>query len=201
MIGALNGKVKQIEGSKALVNVNGVGYLLELTEADIAALHGKTGDVFFYTHLIVKEDALDLYGFLELDQRNLFRLVITAKGVGPKAGHKIVSKMNAESFCSLILSGDINRLSQIPGIGKKGAQQIILDLKKKISQLALGTKNSGMPASTVYGGVYPEAVSALIALGYGKEISEKSVQSAISQIENSNDVQEVIKTALAVMGG
>jgi Holliday junction DNA helicase RuvA len=200
MIASLKGILISIQDTAAVIDVNGVGYLVEVPEASAPLLGERIQqEVNLYTHMIVREDAQELYGFLDENQRELFRLLITAKGVGPRGAHKILSSITVEDFCSLVAQGNAAGLTRLPGIGKKGAEQIVLDLKKKIVKI-MGEVPSPVPGiPSMPQPRHKEAVSALVALGYRAMDAEGAVARISGDLDKELSVEEIIKHALAAM--
>ncbi len=195
----LNGTVAHIEPYLAVVDCGGVGYACRTTNTTLSALKkGEKGKLF--THLNVREDAMELYGFATQEELNLFRQLVSVSGVGPKAALAILSANNPANLALSIITGDEKALTCAPGVGKKIAQRVILELKDK---LAKGQAING--AGESYGGsgvtVIPEnklseASAALAVLGY----SQSEIGFALKGLDlNDLTLEQVIKAALKKM--
>lgn len=197
----LNGTVAHIAPNLAVIDCGGVGYACRTTNVTLSALTvGKVGKL--YTYLNVREDAMELYGFATEEELNCFQMLISVSGVGPKAALSILSSAPPERLAMSIITGDEKALTATPGIGKKIAQRIILELKDKLAKGQLG--GVGV-AGEAYGGtgvtVIPEnkvseASAALAVLGY----SQTEISVALKGIDIENlTLEQVIKTALKKM--
>lgn len=195
----VNGTVAHIGPYLAVIDCGGVGYACKTTNVTLSALSiGKTAKL--YTHLNVREDAMELYGFATENELNCFELLISVSGVGPKAAISILSAAPPEQLALAIITGDEKVLTGAPGIGKKIAQRIILELKDKLAKGQLG-----MAGGEVYGGsgmtLIPEnklseASAALAVLGY----SQSEIGVALRGVEMENlTLEQIIKEALKRM--
>ena len=192
MIAFLKGKIEELEETKAIVDVNGVGYGVFITGRDAGILSGNRETVKLYTYLQVREDAMQLYGFLKKDDLHVFQLLLGVNGIGPKAALGIFA----------VLAGDAKAISRAPGIGAKSAQKIILELKDKFdlqetfdSSLAETENDAVVTAGDRQ--IQDEAVQALVALGYPAGESLKAVRS-VQQTENMT-TEDLLKAALRNM--
>jgi Holliday junction DNA helicase RuvA len=163
---------------------------------------GDTGsEVMLYTHLAVREDGVELFGFADMQELNCFRLLISVSGVGPKAATAILSDMNSEQFAFVVASGDSKTLTRTKGIGTKTAQRIVLELKDKISSDAFGGTSSNTSSGAVPTGISGtpsaagEALEALMVLGY----SQGEAAAVLRKIDPSLGTQDLIKEALKIM--
>lgn len=185
-----------------VVEAAGVGYLIYIPTQYFDMLPDEGEDVKIYTYLCVREDAMILYGFLSKDDLEIFKLLITVSGIGPKGGLAILSTLSADDLRFAILSGDSKAISKAPGIGAKTAQRVILDLKDKLSledafEKKLENQTSGAAVS-INSTVKNDAVMALNALGYSSTESLKAVSKV--DITEDMDVEDVLKLALKNMG-
>lgn len=196
MIAFLKGELSAIYEDKVIIEVSGVGYNVMMPSSCTAALPGIGNSVKIYTYLSVREDAMQLYGFNTSDELELYKLLITVNGIGPKAALQILSSMTGNDIKFAILSSDAKTISKVPGIGPKTAQRLIIDLKDKIDLIdTFESKISKTQATTAkLSDEKTEAVEALVALGY----SQKDAYSAVStaEIEDGAPVEEVLKLAL-----
>jgi Holliday junction DNA helicase RuvA len=209
MIAYVNGILENIEEGLAVVDVNGIGYNINISGSTMDRMPGIGEAVKLYTYTNVKEDAFTLFGFLSRDELNLFKMLITVNGIGPKGGLSILSVMTPDDLRFAILAGDSKSLSKAPGIGKKTAERITLELrdKLKVSEdelLAGGAGASAMSGVSSEGdGINPardEAVAALVALGYNSTDSMKAVRKVLaSNPEAGDDTERLLKLALKEM--
>lgn len=194
MISSLTGKVRGISttatASSVVLEVGGVGILVNAPLRVIESL--KIGDVIdLHTHLIVREDALTLYGFSELVDRNLFELLLTVTGVGPKVAQSILGVNPASIVVDMIKGNNLKSLEATPGLGKKGAQRLVLELKDKLENFS--TSSNSMESS-----LKNQVESALQGLGYTPKESRLMVNQALNQISGEKiDIASAIKLALA----
>jgi holliday junction DNA helicase RuvA len=190
MIGFLSGTLAGRAEDGCLLNVHGVGYALSCSSATLAALPGEGKPTRLYTHLQVRDDALVLFGFASEAERYLFELLLGVSGVGPRVALGLCSALSPEEFRRALVSEDAGALAAVPGVGKKTAARIVLDLKEKLSLPDLQVTSNG--ANSV-----AEARSALENLGY----SGAEVRSALSEVGAAPDdpVGAVIKSALKVL--
>ncbi|CAB4676819.1 MAG: Holliday junction branch migration protein RuvA [Actinobacteria bacterium] len=194
MISSLTGKVKGIStaanANSVVIEVGGVGILVNTPLRVIESL--KIGDVIdLHTHLIVREDALTLYGFSELVDRNLFELLLTVTGVGPKVAQSILGVNPASVVADMIKANNLKSLEATPGLGKKGAQRLVLELKDKLANFSSSSDSSE-------GSLKNQVESALQGLGYTPKESRLMVNQALNQISGEQiDIASAIKLALA----
>ena len=192
MIYSLTGMVAHIEPGFAVIDCGGVGFKCFTTANTLHALRGTGGKVTLYTHLNVREDALDLFGFYEEKELSCFKMLIAVSGVGPKAALSILSETTPEKFALAVASGDAKALTRAQGVGNKIAQRIVLELKDKVSgaDAAAGfSADAGLPTAS---GNAEEAVNALVVLGYSR--SEAAL--AVGRCDGTQSVEEIIRQAL-----
>lgn len=194
MIYSLNGKLQLIEPNFVVIDVNGVGYGVKTTLTTISRLPQINKEVFLYTHLYVREDAMELYGFSDISELNCYKMLITVNGIGPKAALSILSDNTPEQFALAVASGNYKTLTKSSGIGVKGAQRIVLELKDKVSKdaVASGITKDVTQTVKVSNSNASEAISALAVLGYS--VSEAT--SIVSKLDASISVEDMIKLAL-----
>lgn len=195
MIAYLKGIVHSKAENQLVLDVHDVGYLLEISTQTLEELPAKGEEVELLVHHHITDNDQRLFGFLGQNEKDLFELLITVKGVGPKLGLTILSGLPAEEITGAIVQKDKGTLSQIKGIGKKTAERMILELKDKVSEMVDATYTS--TSSTVSGDLKQEAISALQSLGFKKRDSEKAVGMAVKNGESADNVQELVKRALA----
>ena len=196
MIAFLKGELSAIYDDRIVIEVSGIGYNVMMPNSCISVLPGIGNTVKIYTYLSVREDAMWLYGFNTKDELDLYKLLITVNGVGPKAALMLMSFMDSSDLKFAILSSDSKTISKAPGIGPKTAQRLIIDLKDKIDFLdSFESKMSNtVAASNTLSESKAEAVDALVALGY----SQKDAYAAVSSTELDDDamVEDILKLAL-----
>ena len=189
----LNGTVAHKEPYLAVIDCGGVGYACRTTANTLSQL--KIGEkAKLLTYLSVREDAVELFGFYDAAELNCFRMLISVSGVGPKAALSILSGMTPQAFALCVASGDSKTLTNAPGIGRKTAERIVLELKDKVSKqdVAAGVTGSAVPIVAAPSNTYAEAVSALMVLGY----SNGEASSALSGLDPSAPSDELIRAGL-----
>lgn len=189
MFAYIAGKVAYTAMNYVAVDVHGVGYQVFAPLRILNSLE-KGASVMFYIHTNVREDAFELFGFLSQEELHIFRSLLSVSGVGPKSALAVLDVLSCEELALAVVTGDDKAIAKAPGIGKKSAQRIILELKDKITNeelIAPAVQNSNK------GGAYDEAQDALIALGY----SPQEAQAALREVTESMSVEEMIKNALA----
>jgi Holliday junction DNA helicase RuvA len=196
MISLLNGTVRSITSDRAVVEVGGVGLAVTITPATSALLNiGAPAQ--FYTSLVVREDSLTLFGFLDDEVRTLFELVQTVSGIGPKVAMSIVAALTPSQLSRAVSQEDISAIEKVPGIGRKGAQRLILELKGKLSDF--GTSHKSSHHQPVW---REQLASALISLGFTAKESDNAITNVVNQISeegrdaNSVELAELLKRAL-----
>ncbi len=191
-------------GDSVVLDVNGIGFEV-LVGAQTAALLSGAGseDVTLYTYLYLREDAMVLYGFPSRDELSLFRQLITVSGIGPKGGLSLLSSLGADDLRFAILSGDAKTLSKAPGIGRKTAERLVIDLRDKMQSFPVsGTENAAEAvdtgALTEEGTAAADAVEALTALGYARLDAVKAVKQAGK--DGAQDTQSLLSRSLRYLG-
>ena len=200
MYAYIKGELAEKNIDSIVVEAAGVGYLIYIPTQYFDMLPDEGEDVKIYTYLCVREDAMILYGFLSKDDLEIFKLLITVSGIGPKGGLAILSTLSADDLRFAILSGDSKAISKAPGIGAKTAQRVILDLKDKLSlEEAFELKSAHVSRQNENGssGVKNEAVQALVALGYASSEALKALNGI--EITDDMDVETLLKAALKNM--
>jgi len=200
VICSIRGKLLSATALGAVVEAGGIGYELSVPVTTAERLTAPGSEVFLHTHAVYREDTQALYGFSTADERDFFRLLINqVSGVGPKVALALMSRFSLEHLESTIAAGDSDSLSKCPGIGRKTADRIILDLKDKLgvvrgsSNTRLFTTGPGGAGSSAVG----DAIAALLALGYKPADAEKAVRKAHAALGDSAATEALIKRALA----
>ncbi len=196
MIALLTGTMRHKSPEHVIIEANGVGYSVDIPLSSYYNLP-EEGQATLYIHTHVREDILKLYGFLTLLEKETFILLIGISGIGPKAGLNILSHMSCADLHQALLSEDAARLTTVPGIGKKTAERLILELHEKIVKLAKTKNSQGQEQElrvSVSGDSSADALSALISLGY-KEKQARGVLDKM-KIDTQTSTQEILKQAL-----
>jgi len=195
MIGRLRGILARKEPPALLVDVGGVGYELEAPMTTFYDLPAVGETVTLYTHLVVREDAHLLYGFAREAQRRLFRDLLKVNGVGPRVALAVLSGLADEEFVRAVNQEDVARLTQVPGIGRKTAERLIMEMRDKLPEAAPAGAAAPGPAAA---DPVSEAVSALIALGYKPNEASRAVRAVPA---GDLSAEEIIRQALKGMAG
>ena len=204
MISYIRGELVSIEEDKAIVDVGGVGYGIYMPAQAMGRLPHIGQEVKLHTYLNVREDAMQLFGFLTADDLQVYKLVIGVNGIGPKGGLAILSTLTPNDLRFAVMSSDAKAISAAPGIGKKTAEKLIIELKDKLSiedtlstSEVVGTKTFTMGDGNGNDNK-TEAAQALVALGYDMTSSMKAVRK-VEDLENNKTVEEILKEALKFM--
>lgn len=192
----INGKIITKNPTEVIVDVNGIGYLINIPLSTYENI-GQPGEMAkLLTHFKVREDDQSLYGFFTAKERGLFRLLLDVSGIGARTAISILSGASVDEFKQRIMNNDVKALTLIPGIGKKTAQRIIVELGEKLPKLESGpvfTKQTGAGGKS---DVVDEAIRALESLGYNKAVAEKSVSKAVAELGENATLEQYIKAAL-----
>ena len=200
MISFIRGLVADTTENAVILENNGIGYEIFMTGSSIEQVSRIDGEVKIHTYLQVREDAMQLYGFLSKDDLEMFRLLLNVNGIGPKAALGVLAGLTADELRFAILSDDIKTISKAPGIGKKTAQKLILELKDKLKledafekKLAHEQEAASVSGFLIHDG-RQEAAEALIALGYSSTDAMKAVRKVTDV--SPDDVEALLKAAL-----
>ena len=200
MISYIRGKLAAVEEEKVILDVGGVGYGIFMPGQSMGRLPAIGSEVQLHTYLNVREDAMQLFGFLTRDDLKIFKLVIGVSGIGPKGGLSILSKLTPDDLRFAVLSGDAKAISAAPGIGKKTAEKLIIELKDKLSMEDMIRESVSEEAVIPQSGItriQTDAVQALTALGYGSTEALRAVKQVA--VTEETDVETVLKQALKYM--
>jgi Holliday junction DNA helicase RuvA len=192
MIGFLTGKIISKKPTQILLDVSGVGYSINISITTFEKLGEESSTASLYTFLSVKEDALDLYGFSTEAEKEMFRLLISVSGIGPKLAQSILSGIQIEELKEALQVGNISRLVAIPGIGRKTAERMLIELRDKVEKLAeefIGVTNAKFAIKN-------DAVSALTSLGYNTKTAEKAVRDILDKTPEAS-IEDLVKQALS----
>lgn len=194
MIGFIKGTIEDIEEDRAVVDCNGIGYNIFMPSSMLASISIGAA-VKIYTYLAVREDAMNLFGFLKKQDLDIFKKLITVSGIGPKGGLSIMSVMTADEVRMAIITGDHKAISKAPGVGAKTAMKVIVELKDKVNLEEVSFVSGG--AAPVESNLQKEAIMALVALGYSEHESALAVKAVDGALYE--DVETLIKEALRKM--
>ncbi|MDZ7346240.1 MAG: Holliday junction branch migration protein RuvA [candidate division KSB1 bacterium] len=195
MIAFLRGVLIDKQPTHTIIESGGIGYELQIPISTFEQLPAKGEPVQLLTHLYVREDLLALYGFFTLEERDLFRDLLSVSGIGPRLALTMLSNSSVEQIYKWIADGDEDALSRIKGVGKKTAQRLILDLKLRAADKVRdgGVKETAAPVKSE---LFEQAAAALTALGYNRKEAELLVQKAAAQLGKEASVEELIRNAL-----
>jgi len=192
MIGQLRGRLAEKRPNQVLVDVGGVGYVVQVPLSTYAALGELHTEVTLLIHTHVREDALALYGFVSAREKNFFQMLLSASGVGPTLALKILSGMSVEELIPAIRGSDVARLTRIPGVGRKTAERMVVELKDKLEIVAVETEK---PAGSWPAGIEADVISALVNLGYDGRAAETAVGEAKREAGAGN-FEKLLRAAL-----
>lgn len=202
MIAYLSGKLLTKHANSVILDVNGVGYEITIPLSTFYELEENGSDVSLRIYTHVREDTLQLFGFKTAREREIFLQLITVSGIGPKLGITVLSGMSADDLVGAIRTNNLARLNSVPGIGKKTAERLVIELRDKIAQLSSPELEqefaSKQESATSSDAVYEDALSALVNLGYQKTIAEKALRSAIQE-GTANTVQALLRRSLQLL--
>ncbi|MBV0932210.1 Holliday junction branch migration protein RuvA [Marinobacterium weihaiense] len=205
MIGYLRGRVLEKQPPWLLLDVNGIGYEIEASMNLFYTLPEVGAEIGVHAHFVVREDAQLLYGFVDRQEKLLFRALIKANGVGPKLALAILSGISADAFIRTVHEEDTTALVKVPGVGKKTAERLIVEMKDRLNQLEVPTLtelelSSGNFATAEQKADHrSEAESALIALGYKPQQATRSIEQAVQAIGEEAVTEDLIRQALKTM--
>ncbi|HWM07422.1 MAG TPA: Holliday junction branch migration protein RuvA [Actinophytocola sp.] len=192
MISSVRGQVLSIGLDHAVVEVGGVGLAVQATPATLATMRSGT-EARLATSLVVREDSLTLFGFADTEARDLFGLLLTVSGIGPRIAMATLAVLDPTQLRSALAEGSITVLTQVPGIGRKGAERLIIELRDKVGALPAAA------APTANGNVRGSVVEALVGLGFPIKQAEQAVDGALAG-NGHGDQASVLRTALATLG-
>jgi holliday junction DNA helicase RuvA len=197
MIGQLRGKLAERRPNQVMVDVAGVGYLVQIPLSTFSVLAGLNSDVTLLIHTHVREDQFTLYGFLTAREKQIFELLISVSGVGPSLALKMLSGMRISELLPAIRSSDLALLERIPGIGRKTAERIVVELREKAA--ALEPVEAGKPAAR--SPLESDVASALLNLGYEARSVERTLEQIRKSSPGENDFNALLRVALQQLGG
>jgi len=191
MIGYLTGKIISKKPTRILLDVNGVGYLVNISINTFEKLPDEGENASVYTYLAVREDSLTLFGFSAEAEKQMFELLISVNGIGPKLAQSVLSGIQIEDLKDAIKSGNLSRIIAVPGIGRKTAERILIDLKDKMDTIVSEAGTAGIPFK-----IKDDAVMALTTLGYNQKTADKAVRDILAAVPNIQ-LEDLIKSALS----
>jgi Holliday junction DNA helicase RuvA len=202
MIAYLSGKLLEKEANLVIVDVGGVGYEVIIPLSTFYDLGEAGEDVSLRIYTYVREDVLQLFGFKTVRERELFLLLISVSGIGPKSAVTALSGMSADEIISAIRQNNLARLNSIPGVGRKTAERLVIELRDKIAKLSAVSseemKAEGVNSQTSGDDVYDDAISALINLGYQRTAAEKALKQAMQE-GTELSVQKLLRRSLQLL--
>lgn len=199
MIGRLTGKLIKRDPAHVIIDVHGVGYRVFVPLSTYYRLPDEGEAVVLHTATHLRDDAVHLYGFFTPHERNLFDLLRGVSGIGPRLAINILSGIAADELIPAIGRGDLVRLSAVPGVGRKTAERIVLELKEKVWSLLEPAEAAAVPERDPGEGVLQDVVSALLNLGYSRAQASKAASGAIRAVDGDQDFEAVIKQALRLL--
>ncbi|HQZ83917.1 MAG TPA: Holliday junction branch migration protein RuvA [Pyrinomonadaceae bacterium] len=199
MIAHLSGKLLEKNATHVIVDVAGVGYEVNIPLSTFYELGEEGDDVVLRIYTHVREDAIQLFGFNTPRERDLYLKVISVQGIGPKLGITVLSGIGVDELVKAVQGNDLARLTSIPGIGRKTAERLVIDLRDKVGELAV---EGGQKAASANAGSgdenFDDALSALINLGYQRNVAEKALSTAKSDVTDAT-VQKLLRRALQLL--
>jgi holliday junction DNA helicase RuvA len=195
MIAHLRGKLIHKQPGQAIVEAAGVGYDVTISVPTFTALPVVAGEVALHIHTQVREDQISLFGFLEREEKRLFEKLITVSGVGPKLAITLLSGLSADRVVQAIRAQDHAQLTRIPGVGKKLAERLVVELKDKLNDFAVAPAHV-----TVQGAAVEDVLSALVNLGYQRPAAEKAIEQAVAKDKDlAGDFEGLFRGALKLI--
>jgi len=186
MIAALTGKLLMRMMDRVVIDVSGVGYEVFLSTDGLARMPDTDGQVFLHVHTQVRDDAIVLFGFLELEEKEMFLQLISVSGIGPKLGLAVLSGLPVDELCRAIVTGDVKRLTTLQGVGKKTAERICMELKDKVSHLggslAFEPDRGGKASQPASSSAVIDVISALSNLGYSDPVCRQALGSVKKRV-------------------
>jgi len=209
MIATLTGNVLMTGPDRAVIDVSGVGYEVFLSTDGVARLPEKNSQVFLHIHTHVREDAIVLYGFFEAEEKELFLVLKTVSGIGPKLGLAILSGMRVADLCQAIVREDITRLTTLQGVGKRTAERLCVELKDKVGHLqgAVDGREGAAGKTTIQslasGGAVADTLSVLVNLGYPDPVARQALTAVKKRVGDASfaamAVEELIRETLRTL--
>lgn len=201
MIAALTGKLVEKEANGLVIDVNGVGYEVTIPLSTFYLLGEPGSEVSLRVHTHVREDTLQLFGFSSADERSLFLKLIAVSGIGPRLAVAMLSGLSAGEIAAAIRSENLAALTSVPGVGKKTAERMVIELRDKMFDIAADPKEIVSAGSDgIVADVFDDALSALVNLGYRQKAAERELRKAVRE-GTEMDVQKLLKRSLQLLAG
>jgi holliday junction DNA helicase RuvA len=202
MISILQGEVLEATPLSVVIDVGGVGYEVRVPVSTAERIPGVGKRAKLFIHDVYREDDQALYGFISREERDFFRLIVEkVSGIGPKIALALLSKLSLQMISSAIAAGDVAMLSKTPGIGKKTAERLVVELRDKVlpSGGAASSVVTGGISAAAHGGANPfiDTVNALVALGYGVDVADKAARKAVAKLGEGASTEALLKAALS----
>lgn len=195
IIAHLSGTLSKKNPTEVVIDVQGVGYAVSISLATYEKLPEVDAAVTLLTHHHIREDHQQLFGFISENEREIFRLLIAVSGIGPRTAQGILSGVSAKDVTQMIAGGNISALTKLPGIGKKTAERMILELRDKVGRIDAGPASFASPSSPA--GIRTDAVAAIMSLGYSRDRADAAVNTALSELRDSSPtLEQLLKHAL-----
>ena len=197
IIAHLSGTLAQKTPTEIVIDVHGVGYAVSISLATYEKLPAQHEEVLLLTHHHIREDHQQLFGFFTAGEREIFRLLISVSGIGPRTAQTILSGVPSHDVTEMIADGNTAGLTKLPGIGKKTAERMILELRDKVGRSDTGTGSAHLPATV--SGIRADAVTAIVSLGFSRDRAETAVNAAYADLRDTSPTLEVLlKHALKI---
>jgi holliday junction DNA helicase RuvA len=193
MIAHLRGRILEKHPTSLIVEAAGVGYEVAISVASFSGLPAEGSEVSLYVHTHVREDVLALYGFLRPEEKQLFERLISVSGIGPKLAMTVLSGIAADALVSALRSNDLTALTRIPGVGKKTAERMVLELRDKLEGMAAA------PTAPPIGGMEEDVVSALVNLGYQRSPAEQAVKRAANGAGANASFEQLFRQTMSML--
>jgi Holliday junction DNA helicase RuvA len=199
VIAHLRGQILSKSPNAVVLDCNGVGYELAISVSTYTELSDAGTEARLHVHTHVREDAFLLFGFAELAEKRLFEKLLTISGIGPKLAITVLSGISAERLVGAIRGGDHATLTKVPGIGKKTAERVVLELKDKLDDMTGFTPAANSPQPVSLGAVADDVLSALVNLGYPRAIAQKAVEMAAKDAAVSSDFEKLFRASMSAV--
>jgi Holliday junction DNA helicase RuvA len=202
MIACLRGKLIEANFTYALIDVNGVGYQVFIPVSTFDSLPKPGGEITLQTIMVVREDAITLFGFATAQEKQLFEILVSVNGVGPKLALSILSCMPVSSFCAAIVNGDLTVINKINGVGKRTAERLVVELKDKLGKLygGLETVSGGKPLDNSLKLAVEDATLALEQLGFKRDGIQKTMKQLVDELEPAEcSTENLIRKSLQLL--
>jgi Holliday junction DNA helicase RuvA len=196
VIARIKGQILSKSPNSVVIDCGGVGYELAISVSTFTELGNEGATASLHVHTHVREDALALFGFAEAAEKRLFEKLLTISGIGPKLAITVLSGISSERLVTAIRSGDHATLTKIPGIGKKTAERVVLELKDKLDDMEGLAPQSSVPS---LGGVAEDVLSALVNLGYPRPVAQKAVETAAKDTAVAGEFEKLFRASMSAV--